>query len=123
MTTKNDINYSTALHLSTFMGYVFPLGNIIAPFVLWTAKKGESPFIDAHGKSAINFQLSLLFYGMLLAICIVPITILTLGLGLIAIALAFIPYLIFKFSVIIQASLSANEGHHYQYPFVIHFIK
>ena len=123
MITQNDKNYSTFTHLSGFAGYFFPFGNIIAPLIMWTIKKEESTFIDHHGKSAINFQLSLLLYGFLLALLIVPITIFTLGLGLIALGLACIPYIILKFIVIITASMKANNGESYEYPFTIEFIK
>ena len=123
MITQNDKNYSAITHLSGFAGWVFPFGNIIAPLVLWTAKKNESAYIDAHGKSAVNFQLSLIVYGFLLAILIIPITIFTLGLGFIALALAIIPAIILKFVLIISASIKANNGEYYQYPFTIEFIK
>ncbi|WP_298369905.1 DUF4870 domain-containing protein [uncultured Lutibacter sp.] len=123
MITQNDKNYSSITHLSGFAGWLFPFGNIIAPLVLWAAKKNESTYIDAHGKSAVNFQLSILVYCFLLAILIVPIAILTLGLGLIAIVLGIIPAIILKFILIISASIRANNGEEYHYPFTINFIK
>jgi uncharacterized Tic20 family protein len=123
MTTQNDRNYSSITHLSGFAGWFFPFGNIIAPLILWMAKKNENAYIDAHGKAAVNFQLSLILYGFLLAILILPITFLTLGLGLIAIILALIPVLILKIVLIISASLKANNGEYYEYPFTIEFIK
>ena len=123
MITQNDKNYSAITHLSGFAGWVFPFGNIIAPLVLWTAKKNESSYIDVHGKSAVNFQLSLIVYGFLLAILIIPITIFTLGLGFIALALVIIPIIILKFILIISASIKASNGELYEYPFTIEFIK
>ncbi len=123
MISQGDKNYSTITHLSGFAGWLFPLGNIIAPVILWNAKKNESSFIDAHGKSAVNFQLSILFYCCLLALLIIPITIFTLGLGLVAVLLAIIPALILKFVLIISASLKATSGELYDYPFTINFVK
>jgi uncharacterized Tic20 family protein len=123
MITQNDKNYSSITHLSGFAGWFFPFGNIIAPLVLWSAKKNESAFIDAHGKAAVNFQLSIILYCILLAILFVPIAILTLGLGIIAIVLGIIPAIILKFILIISASIKANNGEPYDYPFTIEFIK
>ncbi len=123
MITQNDKNYSSITHLSGFAGWFFPFGNIIAPLIMWAAKKNESKYIDAHGKAAINFQLSLILYGFLLAILILPITILTLGLGLLAIIIAIIPAIILKIVLIISASMKANNGEYYDYPFTIEFIK
>ena len=105
MITQNDKNYSSITHLSGFAGWFFPFGNIIAPLLLWIAKKNESTYIDSHGKAAVNFQLSILFYCFLLAILIIPITIFTLGLGLLAIIIGFIPAIILKIVLIIQMSL------------------
>ena len=123
MTTQNDKNYSSITHLSGFAGWFFPFGNIIAPLVMWIAKKNDRTYIDEHGKAAVNFQLSLILYGFLLAILIIPITILTLGLGLIAILIAIIPAIILKIVLIISASIKASNGEYYDYPFTIQFIK
>lgn len=123
MSTKNDNNFSSIIHLSTFAGWFFPFGNIIVPLVLWIAKKEESEFIDSHGKAALNFQISLYVYAILLTILIIPITILTLGIGLIAILISILPILILQFVLIILASIKANNGEYYHYPFTIDFIK
>ena len=123
MISQNDKNYSAITHLSGFAGWIFPFGNIIAPVVLWTAKKSESSYINNHGKAAVNFQLSLIVYGFLLALLIIPIAIFTLGLGLVAIVLGIIPAIILKFILIISASIKANNGEQYHYPFTIEFIK
>jgi len=123
MITQNDKNYSSITHLSGFAGWFFPFGNIIAPLVMWSAKKNESSFINAHGKAAVNFQLSILLYCILLAVLFIPIAIFTLGLGVIAIALGIIPAIILKVILIISASIKANSGEHYNYPFTIEFIK
>ena len=123
MITRNDKNYSSITHLSGFTGWFFPFGNIIAPLILWIARKNDSTYIDVHGKAAVNFQLSLILYCFLLAILILPITILTLGLGLIAIIIGIIPAIILKIVLIISASIKANNGEYYDYPFTIEFIK
>lgn len=123
MITQNDKNYSTIMHLSTFLGWFFPFGNIIAPLILWIAKKSESSFIDEHGKAALNFQLSITLYSFLLALLIIPITILTLGLGLIAVILGIIPAFILTLVFVIGASIKASNGELYDYPFTIDFIK
>ncbi|HEY9170387.1 MAG TPA: DUF4870 domain-containing protein [Lutibacter sp.] len=123
MITQNDKTYSSITHLSGFAGWIFPFGNIIVPFVLWLAKKNESTYIDTHGKAAVNFQLSLVLYAFLLALIMIPLTIFTLGLGLIAVILGFIPAVILIIATIISASIKATNGEYYDYPFTIEFIK
>jgi len=123
MVTQNDKNYSSITHLSGFAGWFFPFGNIIAPLLLWIAKKNQSTYIDCHGKAAVNFQLSILFYCFLLAVLIIPITIFTLGLGLLAVIIGIIPAIILKIVLIISASMKATNGEYYNYPFTIDFVK
>ncbi len=123
MITQNDKNYSSITHLSSFAGCLFPFGNIIAPLLLWSAKKNESTYINTHGKAAINFQLSLMLYSFLLALLIIPLTIFTLGLGLVAVLLGIIPAIILIIATVISASIKASNGEYYDYPFTIEFIK
>ncbi len=123
MITQNDKTYSSITHLSSFAGWIFPFGNVIAPFILWTAKKSESAYIDMHGKAVVNFQLSLMLYSFLLALLIIPLTIFTLGFGLVAVLLGIIPALILIIATVISASIKATNGEYYDYPFTIEFIK
>ena len=123
MITRNDKNYSAITHLSGFAGWFFPFGNVLAPLVLWSAKKEDSSYINDHGKAAVNFQLSWVLYGFLLVLLFVPIAILTLGLGIIAIVIGIIPAVILKIALTTNASIKANSGERYDYPFTIEFIK
>ncbi len=52
---------TTALfcHLAAFAGFVIPLGNIIAPLILRLIRRFDSPYINHHGREAVNFQISL----------------------------------------------------------------
>ena len=55
---KNDQNTNAFLiHISAFAGLIFPFGNIITPLVAWQTLKDRSPFLDEHGKEAINFNI------------------------------------------------------------------
>lgn len=73
----------------------------IGPLVVWLIKKDTSPYVDAQGKEALNFQLSILIYCLL-----------TCGLAG-----------IFGLIMAIIASIKANEGIVYRYPLAIRFIK
>lgn len=70
--TKHERNLSAIIHASTFSKFVFPFGNFIIPLVLWTANKKEYEFVDYNGKQAINFQISLLLYSIIIGIISVP---------------------------------------------------
>jgi transcriptional regulator with XRE-family HTH domain len=54
------------LHFSAGAGLVFPLGNIILPYVVWVYKMENSLIAKKHLYAVINFQLSWLLYMALL---------------------------------------------------------
>src|SRR4051812_1878589 len=73
MTTTNDKNIATVLHLSSLSQYIIPFGNYIFPIIIWSAKKNESEFVDYNGKQVLNFQLSILLYSVILGVIAIPI--------------------------------------------------
>lgn len=148
MIDNHHKNIATFIHLSTFSRFIIPFGNFIGPLILWIANKDKSSFIDAHGKQAINFQISILLYCLIIGAITVPFFIVNFfsgvdffdfhrfdnfhfnfgkpypllyvagALGGFAI-LAFILEIVF----IIKASLKARDGELYKYPITINFLK
>jgi len=55
---KEERIWSLLCHLLALLSVVVPFGNIIAPLLIWLAKKKESAFIDHHGKESLNFQIT-----------------------------------------------------------------
>lgn len=70
--TKHERNLAAIIHASTFSKFFIPFGNFILPLVLWTANKKEHAFVDHNGKQALNFQISLLLYSIVLGIISIP---------------------------------------------------
>ncbi|MFT6842712.1 MAG: putative Tic20 family protein [Psychroserpens sp.] len=148
MTTNHQKNIATFIHLSTFSRFIIPLGNYLGPIILWIINKDKSEFIDTHGKQAINFQISILLYTLIMGTLTIPFFVfkffngldfidfhgfhdfhinigepspllyVTGGLGFIAI-IGFILELVF----IVIASLKARDGELYKYPLTINFLK
>ncbi|MEH6551869.1 MAG: DUF4870 domain-containing protein [Pseudomonadales bacterium] len=118
-TTENSVlsqderNWGMFCHLAVFAGCFIPLGNVIGPLVIWLMKKDEYAYVDYHGKSALNFQLTMMIAT---AICWLLAFIL---IGLVLL----IPLLLYTFIVTIIAIVKANQGEYYQYPYSIRFIK
>lgn len=71
--TKHERNLSAIIHASTFSRYFIPFGNFLLPLVLWMANKSTLPYVDHHGKQALNFQISLLLYSLALVILSLPL--------------------------------------------------
>lgn len=150
METTANKNTATLLQLSAFTQYIFPFGNFIFPALIWSFKKNTSEFVDYNGKQAINFQLSLLLYTMVLIIIAAPIFIYTVfnnmnftmdtdgewiveqftmgkitSLVLIGLIALFIMIMlkVAEFFLILYASVKNNNGERYNYPLTIKFIK
>lgn len=100
-------SFALLLHLSSLL---FPL---FGPLVMWLIGKDKDPFVDAHGKSAVNFHISMTIYyiGSLLLMIVF--------IGVFMIFALVIIQLIFT----IIAAVKANNGEHYSYPLTIQFIK
>jgi uncharacterized Tic20 family protein len=148
MLDNHHKNLATFIHLSTFSRFVIPFGNFIGPIVLWAANKDKSEFIDTHGKQAINFQISVLLYAIIIGTLSVPFFIFKIFRGMDIIdfhsfnnfninvgepsallyiggslgALAIIAFII-ELALIVKASLSARDGQEFKYPFTINFLK
>lgn len=147
---KSQRTTASLIHLSTFLKYFFPFANYVAPLLIWTFNK-EKEFVDEHGRQAINFQLSILVYMLSIGLICIPFIlifatdfitlvqtidqqsgyfsghslqnlsgfILLFGVAL----LLFLGLFIFELYAVINASIHANRGELYQYPFCIPFIK
>lgn len=142
MKTNDDTTNAFIIHISSFVGYLFPFGSIITPLILWQTQKEKSSFLDEHGKEAVNFNISFALYIFILSASFItflfrPFLNILKGIhidfgddysynslfGFLGISsLAGIVILI-KIALIIIASMKAKEGELYKYPFTINFIK
>ena len=111
---KDTRNMAMLCHLAAFALFVgIPFGNIVGPLVVWLMKREESPLIDAHGKEALNFQISMTLYVVISAILILIVIGILLLIGL----------LFFEIIAIIMAAVRASNGQEHRYPLTIRFIK
>ena len=102
------------IHASALLGVLlhFP-GHLLPPLILWLIKRDDAPELDAHGKEAVNFQLSMLIYNLVAAIfCLVLV-------GFVFLAILWILDTVF----VIIAAIQASDGKFYRYPMTIRFIQ
>lgn len=151
MEKTSEKNTAAFTHLSTLSQYIIPFGNYIFPLIIWTSYKDKSEFTDHHGKQALNFQLSLLLYTLILALIAIPIFVTVVlqnlpieaiindedfvirnfnfegNIGLLSVgATAVLLFGVLKFVeffLVIYASIKASNGELYKYPLTIPFIK
>jgi uncharacterized protein len=87
--------------------------SFIGPLVLWLLKKDQMPFVDHHGKEALNFQITLAIAFVIAGISIICI------IGTFLVPLLGLADLIFS----IIACLAASKGELYKYPVSLRLIK
>jgi uncharacterized Tic20 family protein len=122
----------------------FP-GHLLGPFIVWLAKRDDSPEIDAHGKESLNFQISMLIYNAVAAVfCLVLIGFVFLAilwvlngatgasdmaggwehdLGGVFSGRAQRELPRYNAVFVIIASIQASDGKFYRYPMTIRFIQ
>ncbi|SNY99659.1 DUF4870 domain-containing protein [Flagellimonas pacifica] len=59
---RKDNTLLSIAHLTQLLHYVTGFGGFIVPLVIWLTSRRSVEGMDEHGKSIINFQLSLLLY-------------------------------------------------------------
>ncbi len=116
---KDARMWAMICHLAGLAGLVVPVvGCIVGPLIVWQIKKEESPFVDEQGKEAVNFQISMLIYGLVGSVaCLITCV----GAVLVPVVLGVVSIVDLVFLLI--AAVKANNGEHYRYPLTIRFIK
>jgi uncharacterized protein len=112
--SKEETNWAVFCHLAAFAFFVVPpFGHVLGPLVIWLVKKDTLPFVDLHGKDAVNFQISMTIY----AIVSMFLVIVLIGIPLLA------AVLVADFVLAVIAAMAASRGEKYKYPFTITFIR
>lgn len=110
--SKDVTNMAMLCHLlAIFTGFIGPL-------VIWLVKKDDAPFVDDHGKEALNFQITVLIAmlvsGLLAFACI----------GFVLMPVVWVVDIIFCIIIFcIIAAVKASRGEAYRYPLAIRFVK
>jgi len=112
--SNEERNGAVVCHLGGFAFYLlgFALGHILVPLAIWLMKRDQSVFVDEHGREALNFQISVTLYAIVVgALCFVLI-----GFVLIPVVMGF------HIVLMIVASVRASQGEPYRYPLTIRLI-
>ncbi len=112
--TSNDKTMGMLSHLLALSGFIgIPFGNIIGPLVIWLTQKDKSGFADHHGKESLNFQITILIAGLISGV----LCLLLVGFALL------LALWVYGIVMTLIASIKANEGVYYRYPFTLRLIK
>jgi uncharacterized Tic20 family protein len=100
-------------HLSALIGLVIPLGSILGPLVIWLIKKDTMPLVNDQAKEALNFNITVAIAALVSWVLVFVL------IGVLLLAAVFIAWLVF----VIIATIKANEGVAYRYPFSLRLVK
>jgi len=109
--------WALAAHLSALLSLIigFPF---VGPLVVYLVKK-DDPFVRRHAAEALNFNLSVMLYAIVLGIATFVLIFIVIGLALIPVlillALAWVVF-------ICLAAVKAGQGAEYRYPLTIRFV-
>jgi len=118
MTEADERRWAMTCHLMALSGFIIPLGNLIGPLAIWVWKRKESEFIDYHGKTAVNYQLTLLVFffgcGLVAALTGCIESLLAPAIGLLA---------VYSLVMIILAAVRSSRGDYVEIALSAAFIK
>lgn len=125
--SDSERHHATFNHIAGLASLLdFTILGPILVLILWRLRAKESVFIDDHGREAMNFQLSLLFYAILGVAAFVALSIVTLGVAAIfspvyfAIGVAFL--FVLRLIGCIMGAIAANRREYFRYPMCVRFI-
>lgn len=102
--------YATFTHLTLLLAHAaIP---VVPALIMWLIKRKDSPFLDDHGKEAVNFQISLVIYIVLSAILSVILV------GFVLMALVYVLGIV----GMIMGAVAANRGEYFRYPMCLRLI-
>jgi len=108
-------NWRLYLELLSFTAFIFPLGNIVGPLVLWLVKKDTIPQVNEEGKRVINFNLSWTLWGIIS----IGVGLLSCGFGFIISGLGVLAWLV----IAIISTIKAANNEPFRHPWTIAFLK
>lgn len=109
---EDERTWSMAAHLSAFVQLV-GIPSVVGPLVVWLIKKDSSPMVDAHGKEAVNFNISIMLYG------VISFLLLFVLIGFLLLPVIGVAW----FVLVLVATAKATNNEFYRYPLTIRFIK
>jgi len=106
-----DLQMASMCHWSALAGLVAcGLATPLGPLLIWLAKKDQGPFVDYHGKEALNFQLNIWVVAGVLGL-----------LGFIHHYVLLVPGLVLLYGCVlaVKAGSRAGAGEMYRYPYCL----
>jgi uncharacterized protein len=109
--TPDARQWAMFAHLSALVSLVIGL-SFVGPLIIYLTKKDDHPYVLEQAREALNFNLSVLIYGIVAALSMLLL------IGFLLLPAVGIAWLV----LVIIASTKANRGEPYRYPLTIRFV-
>lgn len=104
--SSDDKTWAMLAHLLVFVA------GFVGPLVIYLVKKDEAPYVAAHARDALNFQITV----FIAALCCIPLIFVIVGIPLLfAVSIS-------SMVCTILAAIEASKGNHYRYPFTLRLV-
>ena len=115
--TLNERQWAAGAHLIALIlalvtSWAAGIAGAIGALAVWMIKRDDSPFAAEHAKEALNFNLSMFIYAIVLVVFVV----ITLGIGVIFAAPLGLAIAVVWLVCTLKAAFRAYDGQPYQYP-------
>lgn len=113
LATEGERTYAMFSHLTLIAAH---FGVPIAPaLIMWLIKRHDTPFVEDHCREALNFQISLLVY----AVVLVPLGLVTCGVGWVL----YLPLYALGVVGMVLAAVAAHRGEYFRYPMCLRWVR
>jgi len=124
MPALNERQWAAGAHLAALIlalvtSWAAGIAGVVGALAVWMIKRDDSPFAAEHAKEALNFNLSMFIY----AVVLVVLSVVTLGLGLIFTVPLGLAIAVTWFVCTLVAAFRAYDGQPYRYPLSIRLFR
>ena len=96
-----------------------PCVSIVVAVIVWLTKRNVSAYVDEQGREAINFQISMLIYGLLALAAVFVLKFVFIGY-----LFLWLPYIILLAQAggSVVGAIRAYDGENFRYPLILRFL-
>lgn len=122
--TKSERQWAAGAHLAALIlalvtSWAAGIAGAVGALAIWMVKRDDSPFAAEHAKEALNFNLSMFIY----AVVLVVLSVLTLGIGLVVAVPLGLAIAVVWLVCTLVAAFRAYDGREYRYPLSIRLFR
>ncbi len=111
--TSDERTWGMLAHLLAFVGLFIPLGNVLAPLVIWLVKREQSAFVADQARESLNFNITMLIGALVCGLLMLILV------GFLLLAVLFVYWAVMT----IIAAVRASDGVYYRYPITLRLVQ